>query len=112
MKASERTALEVGLQGPIGLHIGRGLCQTARSAVFTTAIQPFGGHGADSIKASTPLTHLQSRPRLLTDTASSCSWRGHIASGSLRAHSLELSPSTEARGPPVSRSDPHTLSQY
>lgn len=105
MKASEPKALEVRLQGPIGLHIGCGLYQTVRPAVVTTAVQPSGGSGTDCIGVSTFPTHLQLRQRSSTITGLFCSWMLRIASDSLRTQSLVLLPSIEARGPPLSASD-------
>lgn len=112
MKASEPRALEVGLQGPKGLHSERGSLQTAHSAVVTTAIQPFGVCGTEHLRMSISLTHLQSSRRLLAEAESYCSWMGRIASDSLRTHSLRFSPQTEARGPPLSGADQHTLPFY
>jgi len=105
MNASEHIALEVGLQGPLGLHSECELCETARSAVVSTAIQPFGSYRAEFIRASTFLTYAQSRNRLLVEAAMSCCRRGRFSSDSLLARSIKLPPTTEPRAPPHFLSD-------
>lgn len=102
MKASELTALEVRMHGPMGLHVGGGSSQTSPTAVITATIQPFGVCGIDYLRLSPNLTHLRGSKRLWAKEDLLGWWMGRVASDSLRIHSLKLSVSTEARSPPRS----------